>query len=90
MIDTDKLILEEENHLFKEITRLEKQLDPLLEATEYAASLELLAELRKPVDDFFDSVMVMDEDSSLRANRLALLFRLKALFDRIADLSVLS
>ena len=40
-----------------------RQLDPLLEATEYAASLELLAELRKPVDDFFDSVMVMDEDS---------------------------
>ena len=89
-IDADKLILEEEHNLFKEITRLEKQLDPLLEATEYAASLELLAELRKPVDDFFDSVMVMDEDSSLRANRLALLFRLKALFDRIADLSVLS
>jgi len=32
----------------------------------------------------------MDEDSTLRANRLALLFRLKGLFDRIADLSVLS
>ena len=89
-INTDRLILDEEHKLFTEITRLEKQLVPLLEAAEYAASLELLAELRKPVDDFFDSVMVMDEDPALRANRLALLFRLKALFDRIADLSVLS
>jgi glycyl-tRNA synthetase beta subunit len=34
--------------------------------------------------------MVMDEDPALRANRLALLFRLKALFDRIANLSILS
>jgi len=89
-IDTNRLILDEERNLFKEITRLEVQLEPLLETAEYAASLELLAGLRKPVDDFFDSVMVMDEDSALRANRLALLFRLKALFDRIADLSVLS
>ena len=90
VIDTDNLVLDEEHRLFKEITRLEKQLEPLLENAEYAASLELLAGLRKPVDDFFDSVMVMDEDPALRANRLALLFRLKALFDRIADLSVLS
>jgi len=89
-IDTDSLILDEERDLFKEITILEKKLEPLLEAADYAASLDLLAGLHKPVDDFFDSVMVMDEDSTLRANRLALLFRLKALFDRIADLSVLS
>ena len=89
-IDTNTLILDEERRLFDEITRLEKQLEPLLDHAEYAASLELLAGLRKPVDDFFDSVMVMDENPALRANRLALLFRLKALFDRIADLSVLS
>ena len=89
-IDTNRLILDEERCLFKEITTLEKQLEPLLENAEYASSLGLLAGLREPVDGFFDSVMVMDEDPALRANRLALLFRLKALFDRIADLSVLS
>jgi len=89
-IDTDRLILDEERYLFKEVSSLERQLKPLLESADYAASLELLAGLRKPVDDFFDSVMVMDEDLALRANRLALLFRLKALFDRIANLSILS
>lgn len=89
-IDTNSFILDEEIDLFNEVIRLEQALSPLLEAADYAASLALLAELRKPVDDFFESVMVMDDDLVLRANRLALLFRLKALFDRIADLSVLS
>ena len=89
-IDTDRLILEEESKLFEEVSALEIQVYPLLEAANYAASLELLAGLRAPVDSFFDSVMVMDEDPDLRANRLALLSRLKALFDRIADLSVLA
>ena len=89
-IDTNSLVLNEEQRLFDKIISLEKQLEPLLENAEYAASLKLLATLRKPVDDFFDSVMVMDEDPALRANRLALLFRLKGLFDRIADLSILS
>jgi len=90
VIDADIFILDEERGLFSEIIKLDKQLTPLLEDADYAASLELLAGLRRPVDDFFDSVMVMDEDSALRANRLALLFRVKALFDRIADLSVLN
>ncbi len=90
VIDTNRLILDEERYLFKEINSLEKQLEPLLKAADYATSLGLLAGLRKPIDDFFDSVMVMDEDPALRANRLALLFRLKALLDRIANLSVLS
>ena len=89
-IDTDNFILDEERGLFEEIIKIEKKLEPLLEDADYAASLELLAGLRNPVDDFFDSVMVMDEDPALRANRLALLSRLKALFNRIADLSVLS
>ena len=89
-IDTDQLILDEESSLFEEVSALELQVLPLLEAANYSASLELLAGLRVPVDSFFDSVMVMDEDPVLRANRLALLSRLKALFDRIADLSVLA
>ena len=89
-IDTDRLVLEEESQLFEEIVLLEQQVHPLLEAADYEASLKLLAGLRSTVDRFFDSVMVMDEDAGLRANRLALLSRLKALFDCIADLSVLS
>jgi len=43
--------------------------------------------LRKAVDDFFDSVMVNADDPALRANRLALLNRMRGLFMRVADLS---
>jgi glycyl-tRNA synthetase beta chain len=88
-IKSERLILNEEAGLFKELESLETALEPLLQAADYAASLALLAGLKEPVDRFFDAVMVMDEDLELRANRLALLARVKSLFDRIADLSVL-
>ncbi len=52
-------------------------------------SLEELAQLRKPLDEFFDRVLVMDRDERIRTNRLALLTRLKLLFNRIADFSKL-
>ncbi|MDX8402870.1 MAG: glycine--tRNA ligase subunit beta, partial [Mariprofundaceae bacterium] len=49
--------------------------------------LNILAELREPVDKFFDDVMVMSEDEALRNNRLALLARLRELFLQLADFS---
>jgi glycyl-tRNA synthetase beta chain len=88
-IDNKLLLIDEEKRLFEEIKILEKTVSPLLENGEYDAGLEKLASLREPVDAFFDSVMVMDEDEVLRNNRLSLLARLKSLFDRIADLSIL-
>jgi glycyl-tRNA synthetase beta chain len=88
-IEEDRLVLEEEYELYQQITRSESALAPLLERRDYAASLNHLARLRPTVDRFFDGVMVMEEDRALRHNRLALLSRLKALFDHIADLSVL-
>ena len=62
---------------------------PLFAAGEYGQALASLASLREPVDRFFDDVMVMAEDDSLRNNRLALLSQLQGLFLRVADLSVL-
>ena len=50
--------------------RLRPQVEPLLEQRNYAEALQRLAQLREPVDAFFDSVMVMDEDTQLRTNRL--------------------
>ena len=88
-IDADRLVLDAEKALFGDLRDIEETIVPFLEAGDYSASLAHLAELRGPVDAFFDSVMVMDEDPLLRSNRLALLARLKSQFDRIADLSVL-
>jgi len=88
-IDANLLGLDEERRLFDEISRISEKIEPLLGQRDYATSLNELSRLREPVDAFFDAVMVMDENPVLRTNRLALLARLKALFDRIADLSVL-
>ena len=55
----------------------------------YQQQLEQLAELREPVDDFFDNVMVMAEDEGLKKNRLTLLNQLRNLFLQIADISLL-
>ncbi len=89
-INDELFIFEEERVLFDEINRLEKAVTPLLEQGDYESSLRLLAGLKDPVDTFFDAVMVMDENVTLRLNRLSLLSNLKSLFDRIADLSVLA
>lgn len=89
-IKEDGFVLDEERSLFSEIHLAEESLGPLLECSDYAAILERLSTLRPTVDRFFDAVMVMDEDPVLRSNRLALLSRLKGLFDQVADLSVLA
>ena len=60
------------------------------EAGDYAASLRALAELRDPVDAFFDHVMVNVDDLPTRGNRLALLAKLHAAMNRVADLSRLA
>ena len=66
------------------------EVEPLLRQRDYAGALARLAELRDPVDRFFDDVMVMAEDEALRQNRLALLSGLRELFLGIADISRLS
>ena len=63
--------------------------EPLLEEGNYEAVLALLAELREPVDAFFDTVMVMAENPAVRGNRLALLSFLRDLFLNVADISLL-
>jgi glycyl-tRNA synthetase beta chain len=62
---------------------------PLFAARNYTQALASLADLREPVDAFFDTVMVMADDEVLRNNRLALLATLRALFLQVADISQL-
>ncbi|QAU24164.1 glycine--tRNA ligase subunit beta [Dyella sp. M7H15-1] len=58
-----------------------------LQRRDYTAVLVRLAQLQAPVDAFFDGVLVNAEDPVVRANRLALLGRLKAQFTAIADIA---
>jgi glycyl-tRNA synthetase beta chain len=76
-----------EVRLFDAMRSLEEAVATALAQREYANALGRLAQLRPPVDAFFEEVMVMDEDPRLRKNRLALLAQLHGLFIGIADLS---
>lgn len=64
--------------------------DALFSSGDYTAYMEAMAELRGPVDEFFDHVMVMCEDERVRANRIALLAALHRLFTRVADIARLN
>ena len=79
-----------EVELANQILALEKLINPLLEQRDYNAVLENLAGLREAVDQFFEDVMVMAEDETLRQNRLALLSKLQQLFMNVADISLLA
>ncbi|MEC5320435.1 glycine--tRNA ligase subunit beta [Brenneria populi subsp. brevivirga] len=68
---------------------LRDKLEPLFAAGRYQEALVELAELREPVDAFFDQVMVMADDEAVRVNRLTLLDALRNLFLKVADISLL-
>lgn len=68
---------EEERKLFEEVEKMEPKLIAFLEERRYKEYLSSLASLRPVVDTFFDEVLVMHEDESIRANRLGILFKLK-------------
>jgi len=79
-----------ETDLWSALTDVRERVQPLLEAREYTEALSVLAELRSPVDQFFDDVMVMVDDKATRNNRLALLRELRASFLDVADISRLA
>ncbi len=79
-----------ETALFESVLKAQKAVAPLLDDRDYTSVLTALADLRDPVDGFFDDVMVMTDDEALRNNRLALLAELRAMFLNVADVSHLS
>ena len=89
-LKTSLLIDEAEIELSKAVTRLKNTTTALVKDRDYAGALQSLATLRDPVDKFFNEVMVMTEDQSLRSNRLSLLTNLHNLFINIADISLLA
>lgn len=75
--------------LYSALQQAEQAVQPLAAARQYREALERLAHLRGPVDAFFEAVLVNAEDASVRANRYALLARLRGLFLGVADISAL-
>jgi glycyl-tRNA synthetase beta chain len=86
-VDLALLAEPEEKLLAAAIDRAELELAAALRAEHYGQAMGALASLRIPVDAFFEKVLVNAEDEGLRANRLALLTRIRAATRQVADFS---
>ncbi len=85
---SEELFVEEaEKDLFAAFTGVKARVTPLIRQGDYTQALEIIAELKPPIDALFDKVMVMVEDDRLRNNRLGLLRNIAGLFGEIADFS---
>ncbi|OYU52873.1 MAG: glycine--tRNA ligase subunit beta [Alphaproteobacteria bacterium PA1] len=79
-----------EQGLHDALVAAETQMEQALAAEQFDAAMGALAGLRAPVDRFFEGVLVNDADAAIRQNRLALLVKLRAVSERVADFSKLA
>ena len=76
-----------EQNLYNAYIEVRERVKSFIDNGEYLSSLREIARLRRPVDDFFDSVLVMAENEKIRFNRLSLLEAISSIFRQIADFS---
>jgi glycyl-tRNA synthetase beta chain len=89
-IDSNLLKEDAEINLNRQLDDVEKRVVVALENEDYSAAMTFMATMRSPIDVFFDSVMVNDEDENVRANRLSLLNRIRNVTGKVADFSKIS
>lgn len=89
-LDPGRLHEPAEQHLALQLARLEPEVARHVEAADFTAALSALAGVREAVDQFFNDVMVMADDPAVRQNRLALLGKLHALMNQVADIGRLA
>ena len=69
------------------VNQAERDVAEAIQNEDFSAAMRALSALREPVDLFFEHVLVNDEDAGVRANRLALLARIRAATGQVADFS---
>ncbi|HEU5212587.1 MAG TPA: glycine--tRNA ligase subunit beta [Gaiellaceae bacterium] len=78
-----------EQAVWETLQRVEAEITPRVEGRDFDGALTVAAELGPPLDRFFDEVLVMAEDSAVRANRLRLLAEVRETLRAVGDLSEL-
>lgn len=89
-VDESKLGHDAEKKLYAMIREVSGRVARAAEQRDFTAAIGNIAELRPVVDSFFDAVMVMDEDLTVRKNRIALVGEAHAIFAPLADFTKLS
>lgn len=80
---------QDEMELFSAILGLKKQIDDKVLKLDYDQALSYLFNISKPIDNFFDNVVVNDDNKDVRRNRLLLLSKIRQLFHEIFDISLI-
>ncbi|MGN0055173.1 MAG: glycine--tRNA ligase subunit beta [Atopobiaceae bacterium] len=89
--NVDESILgDAERALLQACVQGQQKVAQALQDGKYSAACSALADLREPIDHFFDDVLVMDDDTKVRENRLRLLNKFADVFAGVADFAVLS
>jgi len=86
-IDQELFGDEAEKNLHSTLVKVRTKAEPLLANGRYDEALEIMLEMKEPVDRFFDEVMVMTDDQAVRQNRLNLLTSFGEMVLRIGDIS---
>lgn len=86
-VDPSMFDTAEERNLHDAFVRTKEKVINSINGNDYLSALTELATLRKPVDDFFNTVLVMAKDESIKFNRLSLLKEISKIFHMIADFS---
>lgn len=88
-VNASLLTEDAEKTLYQTVQQAQLDVTPLLDTANYTQVLQTLVSLDAPLTQFFADVMVNSEDAALKANRLALLKQVRALFLTVADISEL-
>jgi glycyl-tRNA synthetase beta chain len=86
----ESMLTDPERALFDACESGEAKVKTSLDNHDYAGALSVLADLREPIDTFFDKVLVMDKNEQVKDNHLRLLNRFSNIFVDVADISCLS
>jgi glycyl-tRNA synthetase beta chain len=86
-VDPAKFTTPQEKALFAALNQAESEAAQAIQKEDFSGAMRALSALREPVDSFFEGVLVNDEDAAIRANRLALLARIRAATGEVADFS---
>jgi glycyl-tRNA synthetase beta chain len=88
-VDDSALAAIEERQLYDGLASADHQIGQALSKEDFTAAMSVLADLRRPIDTFFDKVIVNADDPKVRKNRLNLLSNIHRSISRVADFSLI-
>jgi len=86
-INSELFFEKQERELYTTFTIIKENILPLISRGEFSKAQRIAFQIRSSINNFFDHVLVMDDDKRIRRNRLALLQAISKLFIQIADYS---